>query len=365
MAERPEVTTAPAEYSAPPRLNISEKDLQIYRQQSEVLASMDAFVENCLDILIPTEKAAWKPSDYLPDFSQPDWQEQVTNFREVCDNVPGSFFVILAVNTATEEALPSYAARLQQIEAVKDQTGTDDHPWATGSREWTSQEYFHGEYMMTALRLSGRVDMGRLEVINANLIRNGFNMNVGTKPYRLFNYTDNQERATKIVHAKTAQLARMYGDHRLADALSKIAGDEARHERYYEQIVLEIFRRDPEGAIISFNEMMQDRVVMPTRLIDDTETREAYKPDLFENYGRLVASMGVYTPADYAAIFAHMVAKFGIDKICVTGEAAQAQEATMLLLKRHLETSERLANRKIKAPSADSFSFILPHPNNS
>jgi len=57
-----------------------------------------------------------------------------------------------------------------------------------------------------------------------------------------------------------ARLANSAGDGNLGLICSKIAGDESRHEKAYQAIFQEILKKDPEGGLKSFYELMSDQV---------------------------------------------------------------------------------------------------------
>ena len=93
-----------------------------------------------------------------------------------------------------------------------------------------------------------------------NQISSGFNPKIKKDPYKGFVYTSFQERATKISHQNVARLANSAGDGNLGLICSKIAGDESRHEKAYQAIFQEILKKDPEGGLKSFYELMSDQV---------------------------------------------------------------------------------------------------------
>ena len=328
----------------------------------EIVKSLEPVVAKSFDILLPEDGKRWTPADFLPDMSSPGWEDRIREFQEISANLPTWYFVILAVNTATEEALPSYEARLQQYDSIRDQTGTDQTPYARGSREWTAQEYFHGELLMGLLNLSARIDMNRLYITNANLIRNGFNMNViNAIMFRL--WTAGQERVTKKVHGKMANVAQHAGATPYHKGQAVITGHESNHERYYEAFNKGAFHIAPESSMLSLAELVRRGMIMPTRLIDDEVSRdENGQPDLFERYGRLAWVEGIYTPADYAEVIGHMIEAYGIKNLSLSGDAARAQQYVLDKFEQRLRVAQEYDTRRIKRPDPESFSFIVPRP---
>ena len=72
-------------------------------------------------------------------------------------------------------------------------------------------------------------------------------------------------------HGNTARHALEYGDDILGKLCGAIAADESRHEIAYTRIVDELFRLDPNGAMLAFADMMRKQIVMPAHLMDDLQ----------------------------------------------------------------------------------------------
>lgn len=105
--------------------------------------------------------------------------------------------------------------------------------------------------------------MRNVEETIQHLITSGFNPEAQKDPYRGFVYTSFQERATKISHGNVGKLSRDEGDKHLGKICAVIAGDEGRHEKAYQRFVTEILKRDPDGLIEVFGQMMRSQIVMP------------------------------------------------------------------------------------------------------
>ena len=58
----------------------------------------------------------------------------------------------------TEEALPTCMSMINGLDGVRDETGSDDTPWATWTRGWTAEEKRHGEALGRYLWMTGRVN---------------------------------------------------------------------------------------------------------------------------------------------------------------------------------------------------------------
>ena len=219
----------------------------------------------------------------------------------------------------TEEALPSYAIRLEHI--ALDRTGSDDHAWARWLRGWTAEENRHGDLLNAYLRLTGRVDMRSVEQTIHRLIRDGFNPRThADKPAGLI-YAAFQERATRITHGNVGRLATQHGDRNLARICRRIAGDEARHETFYTKAVGRMIELEPETIVLSFRSVLKGLIAMPgSRMFDGQD------PDLFDHFATVSQKVGTYSVRDYASIIKHLVETWKIGELSVKGPAARAQD---------------------------------------
>jgi acyl-[acyl-carrier-protein] desaturase len=162
----------------------------------------------------------------------------------------------------------------------------------------------------------------------------------------------------------------------------------------YQRIVDELFKRDPDGTMLAFADMMKKQIVMPAHMMNDGEHHGRTSRELFADYSSVAERVGVcvprgwllaaarvlrasrsrltrvlalcrYTPQDYCDIMQHLIDRWGIEKKSVTsGEAAEAQE----FLVKQPERIRKLANfAKKKADAAkakqgavhENFSWIF------
>jgi len=137
--------------------------------------------------------------------------------------------------------------------------------------------------------------MRAIEVTIQHLITSGFNPGAKRDPYRGFVYTSFQERATKISHSNVGLIARKEGDKNLQKICGKIAGDEGRHEKAYQLFCEEILKRDPDGLIEVFGDMMRGQITMPAE-----EMTDGINPNLYDDFSEVATRIGVYTALDYA-----------------------------------------------------------------
>nr|AFB82639.1 delta-9 oleate desaturase [Isochrysis galbana] len=318
------------------------------QQRTEVLRAVEKRVAHHVEHSLLTLDRAWQPSDFIPDgVNENDdaFLEEVREMRQMARGLPDELLVVLIGDMITEEALPTYQTLLNTLDGASDPTGTSDTAWGRWSRQWTSEENRHGDLLNRYLYLTGRCNMRAVEKSIMKLIANGFNpkfvpdgSSVGDA-YRGFVYTSFQERATKISHGNVGKLASKYGDSRLARICAAIAGDEARHEKAYKGFVSAIFEEDPDGAMIAYADMLKQQIVMPAELMTDGEN-----PNLFADFARVAANLGVYTSADYTDIIEHLNSEWQVESLTgLSPEAAAAQEYVGSLPRRFRKLAERQA----------------------
>lgn len=143
----------------------STPSLWMPAEKAEIFNSMENnwARENVVPLLKPV-KESWQPQDLLPDPMEDGFYDQMKEIRERAKEIPDDYFVVLVGDMITEEALPSYHARLNGNPLFHDQTGVDDTPWAIWARGWSAEENRHGDLLNKYLYLSGRVDMKQIEV---------------------------------------------------------------------------------------------------------------------------------------------------------------------------------------------------------
>jgi acyl-[acyl-carrier-protein] desaturase len=322
------------EPDAKPTQNIGQEDLpdymkskrRMYPRKCDVMDEIEYFVQQKIDdgLLLNIEKA-WQPSDFLPDSEKPteEWFDEVREIREAHAEVPDEILLVLIGDMITEEALPTYLTLLNTLEGTDDPTGAVDTAWGRWSRQWTAEENRHGDLLNRYLYLGGRCNMKSLEQTIMRLISSGFDPDTRSDPYRGFIYTSFQERATKISHGNVGKLLAGAGDPWGAKICARIAGDEARHEKAYQLFVERVLELDPDGAIISYADMMKKQIVMPAELMcDGLQNRET---ELYEDFARVATDLQVYTGVDYADIIEHLNDFWKIET--VTGLGPEAQEA--------------------------------------
>ncbi len=314
----------------------------------EVISELEGMVSEAVTTLLVDPEKCWQPSDFLPDMQQEDALDQVRHLRERVAGLPDDVLVSLIGNMITEEALPSYQTYFNLLRGINEEGElTSTNSWVTWSRGWTAEENRHGDLLNKYLYLTGRVNMRKVEQSIQHLITNGFNPQTEQDPYQAMIYTSFQERATKVSHVNTGKLADKAGDSTLARICKTIAGDEARHEKAYKSFIGRVFEIDPNGAMLAFEKVMRNQIIMPAVLIDKDNDE-----NLFARYAAITQRIGIYTTWDYAKIIDHLVNTWKIESITgLEGAAAKAQEYLSKLATRY----ERIAERT-KAPEE----IVLP-----
>jgi len=318
----------------------------LYPKHVEVIEDIAPLADKMVDdILLETGENAWQPQDFLPDLTQEGWEDAIKETREMAKEIPDELLVVLIGDMVTEEALPTYQTLLNTFEGCDDPTGTTDSAWARWSRGWTSEENRHGDLLNKYLYLGGRCDMRSIEVTIQHLITNGFNPDARKDPYRGFVYTSFQERATKISHGNVGKVARTYGEKSLSKICAQIAGDEGRHEKAYQTFCEEIIKRDADGLIHVFGDMMRGQIAMPAEQMSD-----GVNPNLYDDFSEVAQRCGVYTAIDYAEIIDHLVKRWDLEKLeGLSSEGEKERDYICRLPERYRKLAERSMNKKKKA----------------
>lgn len=317
----------------------------------EVMQFLENKVEGFMDqYLIPVEKI-WQPSDFLPNPESDTFFEEVKELRELAKDLPYDFWVAMVGDTITEEALPTYESWLMDVEGVDN---VERNGWSKWVRQWTGEENRHGDVLNKYLYLSGRVNMREVEMTTQHLINDGFDIGTGRDPYKNFVYTSFQELATYVSHNRVSQIAKSYGDHKLAKMCKMIAGDEMRHHHAYSEFVTQIFKVDPSEMMMAFLYMMKLKITMPAVFLRESgETMGS----AFEQFSNSAQRIGVYTSQDYVEILQKLIEKWEIDKMTgLTDEAEKARDYLMKLPDR----MARIAERLVIPPDPFVFKWVQP-----
>ncbi|MBN3580893.1 acyl-ACP desaturase [Algoriphagus aestuarii] len=306
----------------------------------EVISQIDGFVADAVDNILVDPETCWQPTDFLPDFANPDIHEEIKLLQKRAEGIPDTVLTSLVGNMITEEALPSYQTYFNLLEGINEERSlVSPSGWVRWSRAWTAEENRHGDLLNKYLYMTGRVDMKAVEITIHRLLTNGFDPKSESDPYQAMIYTSFQERATKISHVNTGKLADKAGDPVLSRICKTIAGDEARHEKAYKSFMSQIFEIDPNGAILAFEKMMKKQIVMPAVLMGEGGSN----PSIYTRFSEITQKVGIYTGWDYARIIEHLVSLWKIESLTGLNDvASKAQIYLSKLAERYMRVADRM-----------------------
>lgn len=317
-----------------------------------VVTSLDNIVEEQSNKILRPPDQNWQPSDFLPDFSG-DWEKVIKEIQEQSRALPDLLLILLGLGLVTEEALPTYQTLVNRPASVRDLTGKQETPWGGWTRRWSAEENRHGDLLKGYLGFNKRVNMRNLERDTQYGIGIGFDPGMGDCPYKFIIYTSFQERATYKFHMGTGRIAEEKGDEMLHTICTVIANDEQRHFTFYREIMREIFRVDPNGAVTAYAWMMRKGIAMPAK-----ELASSKNPNLYDDCAKIAQSIDVYTFKDYAGIIEELNTYWKISEIDVTTvEAAEAQKYLSKLPEKILRVAAKAENKKFEF-DASRFDWI-------
>ncbi|OKS88258.1 acyl-ACP desaturase [Mucilaginibacter polytrichastri] len=308
-------------------------------QRKEVMTHIEKYMlEKMWDFLKPIDEN-WQPSDLLPDSTRDSFFSEIKELQESARGLSYDLMAVLIGDTITEEALPTYESWLTMVDGVD--LG-EDNGWMKWTRHWTAEENRHGDLLNKYLYLSGRVDMRAMEVSTQYLIADGFDIGTGTDPYRNFIYTSFQEMATNVSHRRVAALAKKDGDALLAKMCGVIASDEARHAKAYKHFMTKIFEVDPNEAMVAFEDMMRQKIVMPAHFLREVGLKIG---QTFGHFTDAAQRLGVYTALDYVDIMKSLIEEWHIESMPDLNEAGEkARDYITALPDRLIRVAERMKN---------------------
>ena len=317
----------------------------------EVISQLDDLVGEAVNNILVDPDKCWQPTDFLPDFGDPDIYDQIKLLQQRSEGIPDTVLTSLIGNMITEEALPSYQTYFNMMEGINTERSLlSPSGWVRWSKSWTAEENRHGDLLNKYLYMTGRVDMKAVEQTIHRLLMNGFDANTGGDPYQAIVYTSFQERATKVSHVNTGKLADIAGDPVLGRICKQIAGDEARHEKAYKSFMSAIFEIDPNGAILAFEKLMRKQIVMPAVLMG----KGGSNPSLFTQFSEVTQKVGIYTGWDYARIIEHLVSLWKIESLTGLNDvASKAQDYLVKLSDRYMRLADRM-----KAPDEVKLAWL-------
>ena len=325
----------------------------------EVMNHLEKDIGPLIPELTADPETCWQPADFLPVMGRPDSFEQVADLQEKSAQLSDDLLVVLVGDMITEEALPSYAMWIAQVDGF-DRAGEPRNAWGDWLRRWVAEENRHGDILNRYLYLTGRVNMAEVEATIHNLLIDGGDVETATDPYRTFVYTSFQEIATRISHANVAARARKIGDDILGKLCGFIAADENRHAKAYKLFFQKVLDVDPDEALLAFQAMMKSNITMPAMYMRERGNKLG---ETFKKFADVAERNNVYTPFHYADILEHLVKTWDIGNLKGLSDRAEAaQQYLCKLPERYRRIAERFAGR---ISSADHrFSWLeMPEAN--
>jgi len=303
-----------------------------FAAQLELLNSLSPRIEALLDRHIET-RDNWQPGSIMKS-ADDDELDALRELRRRAAGLSPEVKVSLALNMLTEEGLPNFH---QVISAHVGEIPV----WDRWIRLWTAEEDRHGNVLRDYSRDAALYHMARLDEIQFEYLRAGFNPDWIGSPYRLIAYTSLQERATQFAHASTGRAAAEQ-EPLLQRILAHMAGDELRHTAFYRDSYALILETDPDGGLLELAS------VAPT-LDMPGQTMPGYLM-----MADIEQQAGIFGPREYAALVVECLNYWGIADIEPTGGEARRARDTLMELPTRLE---RLADVLDARPRRTTFEF--------
>lgn len=315
--------------NGPPIQRISEFNSDL-RTEFEILYALEPTTKRLFTEMYVEPADLWQPSDLTPKTP-----EAVFEYQKMSKGVPAWLWVAFAGNVATEEGISHFFKDLYMIYQAGNPEPDKKLSLLEFADYWMSQEYRHGVLGNNLLLLSGQVNMHQLEADVQQFNINGVDTRTRGIPSRALIYTTYQERAARYAHRNTATAFKKAGNPIAARASAEIAGEEKPHEDFYTPLFGAFLDIDPNQGIISFNEMMQQRIAMPG-------ARMPY----FDEFAAVAHGFGIYTAEDYMNIFGHLIKVWKIEERSVQGEAARAQEQVIRTYEKNKGRLDEIMTRR-------------------
>jgi acyl-[acyl-carrier-protein] desaturase len=280
------------------------------------------------------KREIWYPADMLSPAPETSPDEFTARLRKQAQGIPDPVRAALALNMLTEEGLPHF----HRLLAVY--LGDNSH-WRTWNNLWTAEEDRHGAVLHDYTRDTQLFDQRKIEEMQFEYLRRGFHPEWDKDPYRVFAYTTVQERATQFSHGETGRIVGEY-EPRLAEVLSHVAKDEARHYAFYRNVFQLILERDPNGALHSASFILP-AIDMPGVTMPG-----------FKELAEVIRRAGIYGPRDYLRIVQEQIRYWKVESLQGLNEIGRrAQEKIMEIPARLKRIAELMETRS----RAKTFSF--------
>ncbi len=310
----------------------TEPSRELY-SKLEVLQDLEEKVRELMETH-ERKRELWFPSDLLGPAPDEDPEAHLAELRAHAEGIPDPARAALALNLLTEEGLPHFHRLLAVYLG-------DDSFWRSWNNLWTAEEDRHGQVLHDYARDTRILQQRKLEEMQFEYLRAGFHPEWDRDPYRVFAYTTVQERATQFSHAETGKIVAEY-EPRLAQILSQVAKEEARHYTFYRSVFEEILKRDPDQALHSASFILP-AIDMPGVTMPG-----------FKDLADVIRRAGIYGPRDYLRIVQEQIRYWRIESFDGLNELGRKAQEKILGIPARLK---RIAEYMETRTKSKTFSF--------
>jgi len=311
---------------------ITDSARELY-SKLEVLQDLETRVRELMENH-ERKRELWFPEDLLGPAPDESPDRHLATLRKQASGIPDPARAALALNLLTEEGLPHFHRLLAVYLG-------DDSFWRSWNNLWTAEEDRHGQVLHDYTRDARLFDQRKLEEMQFEYLRAGFHPEWDRDPYRVFDYTTVQERATQHSHSETGKIVAQY-EPGLGKVLSQVAKEEARHYTFYRTIFEEILKRDPDQALHSASFILP-AIDMPGVTMPG-----------FKDLADVIRRAGIYGPRDYLRIVQEQIRYWKIESLEGLNELGRkAQEKIMGIPARLKRIAEHIETRS----KSKTFSF--------
>lgn len=307
---------------------------KLRHKKAEVLHAVTPVVEQHLHLLLDPA-TAWEPSTIMPD----PHSNEFGQIRQEAKLLSPEMKIVLVGSLITEEGLPNFTAEIARFGIADGIAEDKTSPWEIWRRGWAGEEGRHGKLLDMYLRDSDAFNVTQIERDVHSYVKAGFYPSAGRDSYGALMFTAWQEPATQESHKGEAKLGKEVGAPYLHRAFGVMAGDEGRHSAFYEPVVGEIIKIDPEGAVESlWNLVVKSGLIMPGENMHG-----------FNAFTEASTLSGAYGLREYVATLGKLIKGWGIEELKVGGVFDQMRHEII----RKQQGIERIADRARKKPKSD------------
>jgi acyl-[acyl-carrier protein] desaturase len=275
------------------------------------------------------KRELWFPADFLDTPPDTSPEEFLRGLQVQAAGIPDPVRAALALNMLTEEGLPHFHRLLAVF------LGDESH-WRRWNNLWTAEEDRHGQILHDYTRDTRLFDQRKIEEMQFEYLRRGFHPEWDRDPYRVFAYTTVQERATQFSHSETGRIVGDY-EPRLAEVLSHVAKDEARHYAFYRSVFEEILKRDPDRALHAASFILP-AIDMPGVSMPG-----------FKELAEVIRRAGIYGPRDYLRIVQEQIRYWKIESLQGLNELGRIAQEKILGIPARLKRIAEIMETRSRA----------------